>query len=411
MSDYGLTKENLMTTLPLALRGDPAVTVLAETIAETLARRLEEADRVRIFANIDRLEEPLLDILARDLKVDWYDYDYPVAAKRAVIKSSVLVHKRLGTVYAVKAALGSVFPGSEVEEWFDYGGEPYRFQVTLNTAKSRAPAECFSIRRTVDYYKRFSAHMDGLVFQCGIGICIDTLGRGHRYCSPWTGRPHAGTVPRRNMKGGVEAVTLNAAVTAAGHTYGSPLVGTQPQRNTPGGVEHGELELAATAHGWPHSANPTGRTEAGTTPWRGTSGGAAHEEMEIKADAGGYPYVVPQAGTKPYRATLPGLNEDGIEVEARARGFPYVAISTGRTETGTVPQRSTRAGTDNRGLQIDEAAKGFLYRVPGSGKQETGTFPDRETGGAALAGSFFTKAEAEGFHYRVPMCGTSYCRS
>ena len=87
MSDYGLTKENLMTALPLALRGDPAVTALAETIAETLSRRWSEVDRVRIFANIDQLEAPLLDILARDLKVDWYDYDYPVAAKRLLSKT------------------------------------------------------------------------------------------------------------------------------------------------------------------------------------------------------------------------------------------------------------------------------------------------------------------------------------
>ena len=411
MSDYGLTKENLMTALPLALRGDPAVTALAETIAETLSRRWSEVDRVRIFANIDQLEAPLLDILARDLKVDWYDYDYPVAAKRAVIKSSIMVHKRLGTVYAVKAALGSVFPGSEVEEWFDYGGEPYRFQVTLNTARSRAPAECFSIRRTVDYYKRFSAHMDGLVFQCGVGICIDTLGRGHRYRSPWTGRPHAGTVPWRNTRGGVENAGLEATVAATGHIYGSPLMGTQPQRNTSGGVEHDELELTAVAHGWPHGANLTGRTEAGTTPWRGTGGGSAHEEMKIKADAGGYPYTAPQPGTQPYRATFPGIEEGRFEIEARARGFPYAAVPAGRTETGTTPQRSTKAGTDDRGLQIEEAAEGFMYHVPGSGEQETGTYPGRETEGAALAGSFFTKAEAEGFHYRVTMCGTSYCRS
>lgn len=411
MNSHGLTKENFMRTIPPALREDASVVALAETASEVLARRLDEIDRARIFSNIDRLDEPLLDILARDLKVDWYDYNYPIKAKRAVIKSSILVHKRLGTVYAVKAALGSVFPGSEVEEWFNYGGEPYRFQVTLNTARSRIPAECFSIRRTVDYYKRFSAHMDGLVFQCSVGLCIGSRGRGHQYRSAWTGRPRAGTVPWRNTKGGVEAVSLNAATTAAGNAYESPLAGTRPQRSTPGGVEHGELELTATAHGWMHSANPTGRAETGTTPRRGTGGGAAHEEMEIKADAGGYPYTVPQAGTHPYRTTFPGMEEGGFEIEARARGFPYAATPAGRTETGTAPRRSTRAGADDRGLQIDEAAKGFLYRVPGSGKQETGTYPDRETGGAALAGSFFTKAEAEGFHYRVPMCGTSYCRS
>ncbi len=411
MSNHGLTKENFMRTIPPALREDAAVVALAETVSEVLARRLEEIDRARILPNIDRLEEPLLDILARDLKVDWYDYDYPIAAKRAVIKSSVMVHKRLGTVYAVKAALGSVFPGSEVEEWFNYGGEPYRFQVTLNTAQSRAPAECFSIRRTVDYYKRFSAHMDGLVFQCGIGIIIGTRGDGYRYRSGWTGRHYAGTVPWRDMRGGLEESVLEVDTKTASHTYQAPASGIRPWRSTPGGAGQERLELSSTAHGWPHNAGFTGKERAGTIPQRKTGGGAALEGLGIRAAADGFPYAAAQAGTRPYRSSLPGLNEEEIKVEARSRGFPYNASPAGRTEAGTSPQRAVRASLEDRALPMETEMRGYPYTVPSSGKQETGTFPDRERGGAALAGAFLTEAEAEGFHYRVTMCGTSYCRS
>lgn len=411
MNSHGLTKENLMETLPPALREDASVVAQAEATAEVLARRLAEIDRIRIFSNIDHLDEPLLDILARDLKVDWYDYNYPIAAKRAVIKSSVLVHKRLGTVYAVKSALGSVFPNSEVEEWFNYGGEPFRFQVVLNTSQSRAPAEFFSIKRTVDYYKRFSAHMDGLVFQCSIGIVIGTHGHGYRHRSSWTGRRYNGTVPWRDMRGGLGDSRLEVNASGVGHAYKAPMNGTQPWRNTPGGVDHSGLELTAGAHGWPYTSEFTGQVEAGTVPHRETGGGAAHEELDVDVAAGGFPYAAPQAGTQPYRSTIPGMDDEELELESRSRGFPYLATAAGQVEAGTAPRRSTRTGMDDKELQVETAAEGYPYTVPSTGRQEAGTFPDRETGGAALAGAFFTEAEAEGFHYKVTMCGTSYCKS
>lgn len=411
MSSHGLTKENFMETLPPALQKDASVVALAEATAEVLARRLEEIDRVRIFPNIDKLDEPLLDILAHDLKVDWYDYNYPIEAKRAVIKSSVLVHKRLGTVYAVKSALGSVFPASEVEEWFNCGGEPYRFQIVLNMSQSRAPAEFFSIKRTVDYYKRFSAHMDGLVFQCSIGIVIGTHGQGYRYRSTWSGQHYNGTVPWRDMRGGLDDARLEADITATGHVYEAPMNGTQPWRNTPGGLDHSVLELQAGAHGWPYTSELAGQVEAGTIPWRKTGGGAAHEELDVASEAEGFSYDSPQAGTRPYRSTIPGLEDESLEVEARSRGFPYVSAPSGQAEAGTLPKRSTMAGTDGGEIQIEADAEGYPYTVPSTGRQESGTFPDRETGGAALSGAFFTEAEAEGFHYKVAMCGTSYCKS
>lgn len=411
MSSHGLTKENFLRTLPPALREDADVVALADATAEVLARRLAEIDRIRIFSNIDQLDEPLLDILAHDLKVDWYDYNYPIAAKRAVIKSSILVHKRLGTVYAVKSALGSVFPASEVEEWFNYGGEPYRFQVVLNTSQSRAPAEFFSIKRTVDYYKRFSAHMDGLVFQCSIGIIIGTHGHGYKHRSSWTGRHYNGTVPWRDMRGGIDDSLLAVDAGAAGYVYEAPMNGTQPWRDTPGGVDHGGLELTSSAHGWPYSSEFTGKVESGTVPQRKTGGGAAHGELGVDAEADGFPYAAPQAGTQPFRSALPGLDDEGLGIRARSRGFPYLVAAAGKMEAGTAPQRSTMAGIDDQELQIEAAARGYPYIVPSTGKQEAGTFPGRETGGAALGGAFFTKAEAEGFHYKVTMCGTSYCKS
>ena len=125
---HGLTKENLVATLPVALQKDPSVVALAGTIAELLAWRPEEIDRLRIYPAIDRLDERLLDILAHDFKVDWWDADYSLEEKRRTLKDSWRVHKILGTKAAVERAISAIYPHTQVLEWFEYGGEPYHFR-------------------------------------------------------------------------------------------------------------------------------------------------------------------------------------------------------------------------------------------------------------------------------------------
>ena len=104
---YGLTKENLSRTLPISLSGDPKMVALAESISELLAQRREEIRRLAIYPNVDKLDESLLDILARDFKVDWWDYDYSLDEKRRTLSTSWQVHKTLGTKAAVETAIMS----------------------------------------------------------------------------------------------------------------------------------------------------------------------------------------------------------------------------------------------------------------------------------------------------------------
>ena len=95
MNSHGLTRENLVATLPPALQKDPSAVALAEAMADLLAQRPEEIEQLRIYPVIDRLDERLLDILAYDFKVDWWDADYSLEEKRRTLKDSWRVHKLL----------------------------------------------------------------------------------------------------------------------------------------------------------------------------------------------------------------------------------------------------------------------------------------------------------------------------
>lgn len=161
----GITKENLLFTLPPVLQRDASTEALAEATAEVLAHRLEEIDRLRIISNIDNLEEALLAILARDFKVDWWDPGYSLEEKRRTVKDSWRVHKILGTKAAVETAIRAIYPGTRVLEWWEYGGEPYHFRLDINiTNDSIDSVKQRRVLERMNFYKSLRSHNDGVTY-------------------------------------------------------------------------------------------------------------------------------------------------------------------------------------------------------------------------------------------------------
>lgn len=164
MNDHGLTRENLIASLPPALQKDPSAVALAGAMADVLSRRVGEIDRVRLYPEIDRLDEPVLDTLARDFKVDWWDNDYSQDEKRRTLKDSWKVHKLLGTKAAVELGLRAVYPNSSAEPWFAYEegpGKPYHFRLRVDLS-SGTPDESKPARvmERLQFYKSLRDHLD-----------------------------------------------------------------------------------------------------------------------------------------------------------------------------------------------------------------------------------------------------------
>lgn len=167
----GVTKENLLQVLPAVLADDAGMQPLGETASEALSGLWRKVDLPTIYSRIDELPESLLDILAKDFKIDWYNFDHPVETKRAVIKDSFYVHKHLGTVGAVKRALSDIWQSFSLEEWFNYGGLPYHFRVAIAdndfTLEKRAQAI-----RYINLVKNVRSWLDDIYVQTVSDIVI-----------------------------------------------------------------------------------------------------------------------------------------------------------------------------------------------------------------------------------------------
>lgn len=157
----GLTRETVLSTLPSVLRRDASAYALADALAQLLAGRVGEVDLLRIYPDIDRLDEGLLDILAYDFKVDWWNQDYSLDEKLQTMKNNWRVHRMLGTKKAVELAVSNVFGEGKVLEWFEYGGSPGHFKVS-GIAPDKIEGRYDAFMSLLGVVKRQSAVLDSI---------------------------------------------------------------------------------------------------------------------------------------------------------------------------------------------------------------------------------------------------------
>lgn len=234
----GITQESMLSILPGVLKRDKGMYDLAQLIGWIMGKGSEEAGYPAIFQRIDELDEDLLDILAADCKVDWYDFDADVATKRRQLKSNWKVRLRLGTVSAVKTALRDVWPETTVEEWFDYGGEPGYFRVLLSADTSGAINFSKAVRM-IEVFKPVRAHIDGYpIIRIRCGIVIKTKKSDViRYHVPL-----AGTIPQYSTHGDKSREDITILTEADGPEYHVPVTGQVTAGTHPDYATHGDVE-------------------------------------------------------------------------------------------------------------------------------------------------------------------------
>lgn len=161
----GFKAADILSTLPPVLAGDKTMQSIAQVTAGALYQLSEEKSDAIIYAAIDSLPEKLLDILAYDFKVDWWDSNYTMAEKRQILKDSWGVHRSLGTKAAVETAMSAIYADTKVLEWFEYGADPYHYKLLVDaTYQDVDPAKHRRVLDRVIYYQNLRSHLDGVEY-------------------------------------------------------------------------------------------------------------------------------------------------------------------------------------------------------------------------------------------------------
>jgi phage tail P2-like protein len=128
-----LQEITLRELLPPSIINDPNVQAMAASITAEMAKTTSYIPGLAIIHRLRnrQIDDPaLLDILAWQLHVDFYEPDLPLPVKQELVASSLDWHTRKGTKSVVEELVTAAFGEAIVEESFEYGGLPYHFRAS-----------------------------------------------------------------------------------------------------------------------------------------------------------------------------------------------------------------------------------------------------------------------------------------
>ena len=95
--------------LPSDLKNDTETQAFAYAVSRQVQQVIRFADAACIYIAIDGVPEPVLDLLAVELRTPVYKQTYSVAIKRALVKESLIFYDQMGTPAAVNRIIEAVF--------------------------------------------------------------------------------------------------------------------------------------------------------------------------------------------------------------------------------------------------------------------------------------------------------------
>lgn len=112
----------------------------------------------------DAMPEWRLDELASDYNI-LYDYTAEIETKRRWIKNAMQFYLLYGTAAGIVEYLEAAFNHATVEEWFEYGGDPFHFRVVA-TGEWSEDAEAWA-RKSIEAVKNVRSVLDTITFNVG----------------------------------------------------------------------------------------------------------------------------------------------------------------------------------------------------------------------------------------------------
>lgn len=323
--DFLLTDKN---GYAMAKAIEKALTILCDTVQTGI-------DTVQ---NVEKMPEWRLDEMAWELGC-LYDYNASIEVKRKWIRDATPLMAAYGTPRAVYNYLEGFFDTIELEESWQYSGDPYHFRVTVEGEWT--PENEVWARKAIGMSKNVRSVLDSLRIghRCFIGITAEG-GVLTKFSYPLTGtEAYAGRWPQENTLGVLdETGRAGAMAEAVPFAYPYKMTGITPDINTLGVLEESRQGLAsdATGHlfGYPMTG---GDTRAGTIPQNNMLG------------------------------ALDETGRAGIGAEAVSRSFPY-KMTGDDTRAGTVPQANMLAAIEHPAIpsaQAEDTIAKILYKLCG----------------------------------------------
>lgn len=162
-----LTDLTLLALQTAFMQRDLTTQGMCAGVQEQLRNAASKTYNILMYQTLDTMQDSefahqLADELAWQFHVDYYDKSADIETKKRLVKQSLKLHRTKGTPQAVIDLMEAVFSSkSELNEWFDYGGEPYHFRIRASSLLASKATEFTKALKTV---KNTRSVFDGVDF-------------------------------------------------------------------------------------------------------------------------------------------------------------------------------------------------------------------------------------------------------
>lgn len=150
--------------MPPNLLKDSFVKAMCDALDVQLNKLVENNKKLSIYANIDNLPEEIINFLAWQFHVDFFDESWTLKQKRDAVKNSIKWHRYKGSIGVLEDYISTIFGNARVIEWFDYDGEPYHFKIDMITGEIPSIEALNKILKAIYTIKNTRSWCDGLGF-------------------------------------------------------------------------------------------------------------------------------------------------------------------------------------------------------------------------------------------------------
>ena len=359
--------------LPAFMRDDEAAIALSKAMNRLIGEPSKRLKTLRVWDNIDNLNEAECDELAWELDVDWYDSTgMSLEEKRATLKIAQQIKRKRGTKWAVERLISAYFGEGYIMEWYEMYGTPYTF-VALTTNAHITAQNYEKFVEAVKAAKNVRSHLAGIFYF-------------------WQQGPDPG---------------VEYALDSSLHRYNFVKCGTRPRIATVGFIVKQSIETEPEEKLHLYGFTSSGTITCGTYPRPGTLGAAARNEIATEGSADHIRYNFNRkAGTYPRPGILGAVIKPGIEATPETDPQLYGFTSSGTITCGTYPRSGTLGHTLQKpiGSNLETELTGYGYK--GAGSLACGTYPRTMAVGATIAEKAAAAARLFCGAYGFIKCGT-----
>ena len=174
--------------LPAFMRAQADDSAMADALTPLLKARMQQLDSINLAGFLldpssglsDAQASMLLDDFADFLELAWWRPDWDISTKREMMGMAEQLRECSESKWALQYILRAYFgdPLLQVEEWYEYGGQPYCFRVLSTEVTVQ---EQLRFRDVINAVKRQSQEMEGVWIGFSMRGTVYTAASGADY--------------------------------------------------------------------------------------------------------------------------------------------------------------------------------------------------------------------------------------